>query len=293
MGRFALQESGRFALGLAGALLMAAAVSALSVAGAGHGLAAFLSATAGRLGGFARLDFGTSAISGLGAIQELAARGPVTLTLVLIGICIAVPVGVPLGLLFGAGPMRRATAPLIQIVAAAPVFCAGLALAYVGQRLLHLPAANGGPVLAGALLHPGGAAFSAVLFPALTVGLAGAGAIQLALRRAGAEAQGEPFRIGLRRLGLSTLEIERVYVAPLVFAGLFASLGEVMLALLSASVVAEWVFHCPGIADLFVKSVALGDWNMVGLILFVFALAVQISDVLGRFAVKAITQAAP
>jgi peptide/nickel transport system permease protein len=290
MGRFALKESGRFALGLLGAMAIAAAVSALSLPGATRGAGAFLAAMAERAWAFLRLDFGTSLISGTGAAQELAQRGPVTATLVLLGAGIALAIGVPLGLLFAAGPLRRTTAPLIQVISAAPVFCAGLALAYAARQLFGWPLAAAEWPAHLSATDP--AVLHAVLLPALTVGLAGTAAVQLALRRTAAEAQDEPFRGGLRRLGLSALEIDRVYVAPLVFAGLLASLGEVMLALLSAAVVAEWVFGCPGIADLFVSSVALHDWNMAAMVLFVFSLAVAVCEFLGRLAAHAIQRAA-
>jgi peptide/nickel transport system permease protein len=117
-------------------------------------------------------------------------------------------------------------------------------------------------------------------------------AVQMVLRRAASEAQEGPFRTGLRRLGLSSLEIERVYVAPLVFAGLLDGLGEVVLALLSASVVAEWVFNGHGIADLFVKAIALHEWNVAALILFVFAALTATADFVGRIAARLLLRAA-
>jgi peptide/nickel transport system permease protein len=161
------------------------------------------------------------------------------------------------------------------------VFCAALALAYAANRLLGWPLPAGAPILQ---VPRDLASWSAILPPVLTVGLAGTAAVQIALRRAAAEMGDAPFRAGLVRLGLPTLEIDRVYVLPQVFAGLLRSLGEVVLALLSAAVVAEWVFRCPGVADLFVKSVALRDWNMVALILFLFAVAAMLADFAGRIA---------
>ena len=73
------------------------------------------------------------------ALAELKAHLPLTLGLVAEGFAVALLVGIPMGLLFGAGPARRAAAPLIQIVSAAPIFCAGLALAYAAANLLHWP----------------------------------------------------------------------------------------------------------------------------------------------------------
>jgi peptide/nickel transport system permease protein len=288
MRRFALWESGRFAFGLLGALLLAAAISALSLPGASNGAQAFFAAMANRLLAFAHADFGSSAISGLGAVHELMARGPTTLNLVLQGACIAAALGVPLGLLSGTASLRNVLAPLGQFVSAAPVFCAALALAYAANRLLGWPVPSGTPV---ALLPRDIAGWSQVLPPALTVGLAGTAAVQMALRRAAAQVQDAPFREGLSRLGLPALEIDRVYVLPLVFAGLLGSLGEVILALLSAALVAEWVFQCPGIADLFVRSIALRDWNMVALILFPFAAAAMLADFAGRIAARIVARA--
>ncbi|HWA89562.1 MAG TPA: ABC transporter permease subunit [Rhizomicrobium sp.] len=286
MWRYALKESGRWALAVLGALLTAAAVSALSVPGAVAGAGAYAIAFGGRLLAFLALDFGASAISGDSVAQELAAHGPMTADLVGFGTVIAILLGVPLGLALGTGPFRRATAPLIQIVSAAPVFCAGLALAYAARHLFgwYQGVAESAPA------HLDVAALRAVLLPALTVGLAGTAAIQVALRRAASEAQDNPFRTGLRRLGLTALEIERVYVAPRVFAGLLSSLGEVMLALLSAAVVSEWVFQCRGIADLFVKSLALHDWNMAAAILLVFAAATSTAEFAGRLGACLLTR---
>ncbi|HVU19304.1 MAG TPA: ABC transporter permease subunit [Rhizomicrobium sp.] len=246
---------------------------------------------AGRLAAFVRLDFGLSAISGSGAAEELLVRVPVTLTLLLLGLFAAIVFGVPLGLLLSSGGIRRATAPIVQVVSALPVFCSGLALAYLARTVLGWPAANGTFPSVSQLLHPDESALRIVLLPAVTIGLAGVAAVQVALRRSASDIQDAPFHTGLRRLGLSTLEIDRIYVAPIVFSGLFTSLGEVALALFSAAVVSEWVFRCPGAADLFVKSVALHDWNVVALILFFFAATVQLANFVGRVAAEAVVGA--
>jgi len=275
MWRFALKESGKWVLALFGALLIAAAVSTLSEPGPAH-LASF----GRKLLDFLTFDLGKSAISGLPAVHELAAHGPVTADLVLLGALMALVLGVPLGLVFGAGRLRRAAAPIIQIVSAAPVFCACLALSYAAFHLFGLPQHDAAPRL------------MTLLLPSIAVGLAGTAAVQMALRRAASQAQDSPFRLGLRRLGLNAMEIERVYVAPRVFGGLLESLGEVMLALLSAAVVAEWVFQCHGIAELFVKSVALHDWGMAAPILLVFAAATGTADFAGRLGARLLAQAA-
>jgi peptide/nickel transport system permease protein len=279
MLEFAVRQAGRLAVGLMGAAMAAAVISAIAEPHA-PGLLPFLSAALSRLVHFLELDLGSSD-TGLPAATELGRRLPPTLLLVLGGGAVALVVGVPLGLLFGVGPARRLAAPLFQIVTAAPVFCASLALAYGAGHLLNWPLSVSLPTGA-PLLSPN--AFKIEALPILTVGLAGAAAVQLALRRAASLSNGAAFRTGLRRLGLGAFEIERLYVVPQVLAGLVASAGEIMLALLSAAVVAEWVFHRPGAADLFVKSVALHDWNMTALVLFSFAGLTFVTDFLGRTA---------
>jgi peptide/nickel transport system permease protein len=279
--RAALNESGRLALSLLGALILSAALCALSVRGSTGGARAFFDAFLGRAEAFAHFDLGTSLITGLPAADELASHIPVTAILIALGALVTAILGAPLAIL-GSTRFRRAAAPIVQIVSAAPVFVAGLALAFAANRLLGWPLGEGAFPTASDLLHPDLRAVQRVLLPALTVGLAGTAAIQVALRRAAAGEQEEPYRQGLRRLGLSALQIERFYVAPMVLAGLLSGLGDVMIAFISSAVVSEWVFRCPGAADLLVKSVALRDWNMAGLILFSFSAAVLTVASLGR-----------
>jgi peptide/nickel transport system permease protein len=289
--RVALEESGKLALGLLGALVLALAISALSVPGAAHSPRAFALAALARLLAFLRLDFGTSRITDLPAVDMLASHVPVTATLIALGALVSVALGAPLGLLFGSGGLRRVAAPIVQIVSAAPVFVAGLAVAYAANRFLGWPPGAGPFPGPGELLHPDAQALRRVVLPALTVGFAGTAAIHVALRRAAAGEQDQPYRESLRRLGLSALEIDRVYVAPVILAGLFSSLGEVVVAFIASAVVSEWVFRCPGAADLFVKSVALGDWNMAGLILFLFCALSLVIAFIGRLLGGAILRA--
>lgn len=282
MGRLLARQALRFASGLLGAVLLAAALSALSTPAAETSALNFVSAMGAHLLAMVRLDFGLSEVSGWSAFGAVAEAMPYTAGLLAMSTVVALAIGVPLGLLLGTGPVRRAAAPLIQIVAAAPVFCASLALAWISARLfgVHpLPPAGG--------LFAGNAAQTLVL-PVLTVGMAGAGAVQLSLHRAASQAQGQPWRATLRLMGLPAFEIERVYVAPQVFAGLFANLGDVMLAMVSAAAVVEWVFGWPGAAVLFVKSLALGDWDVAALLLLIFSTLKFGTDFVGALACDAL-----
>jgi peptide/nickel transport system permease protein len=194
-------------------------------------------------------------------------------------------IGAPVGILLSAGRVLRAGAPLMHIVAAAPVFCAGLGLLWLSQRVLHWTGAPRDTSFLAALMSGNldavQAELRAVALPALTVGAAGAASIQLALRRAMSQAAGEPYRRGLHAMGLGRFEIDRVYLLPQIVAGLLHSLGEVASSLLAATAVAEWVFGWHGAADLFLKSVALQDWTVVALVLLVFAALTMTAEFLG------------
>lgn len=289
MWRFALRQAGRFALGLMGAVLFAALVSSLSRPVGGGLLMRLLAAL--------RFDFGLSAISAGPAWSELSRSFPATLELAGFGAVIALVVGAPVGILLSAGRVLRAGAPLIQVVAAAPVFCAGLALLWLSARVLHWTGAAPGTSLLAALAAGNGrdaiAALEAVALPALTVGAAGASSVQFVLRRAIAQAAGEPYRRGLKAMGLGRFEIDRLYLAPEIAAGLLESLGEIVSSLFAAAAVAEWVFDWPGAADLFLKSVALRDWSVTAVVLLAFAAVTMAAEFLGSLAARLLTETAP
>jgi peptide/nickel transport system permease protein len=275
----------KFALGLLGATILAAAVAALPDRGGQYQLHTVLA----RFLGFFRLDFGISSMTGLPAAKELAAHLPATLELMTAGAVVAFLLGAPLGFLLSRGRGLRAAAPLIQLVAAAPVFCAALGLLWLAARVLHwnyapqpLPLPDLMAGSAGAL-----AALKALSLPGLTVGAAGASAVQLVVRRTESEASEEPYRQGLRLLGLGAFEIDWLYLVPQILAGLLANFGEIVLALFSAAAVAEWLFRWPGAAALFVKSVALQDWNLTALVLLVFAAISLLADFAGTIAARA------
>jgi peptide/nickel transport system permease protein len=273
----------KFVLELLGAVLLAAAVAAVPAHGGLYPRAVFA-----RLLDFLHLDFGASSISGMPAASLLAERLPATLQLMLAGAIVAFAIGIPLGVLLGRGRALRAAAPLLQIVAAAPVFCAGLGLLWLAARVLHV-SYSPQPLPWPALAKGGHTAFlalKALALPGLTVGAAGAAAVQLAVRRAESHAIAEPYRHGLKLMGLGSFEIDRLYLAPQVLAGMLASLGEIALALLSAAAVAEWLFGWPGAAVLFLKSVALHDWSVTALVLFAFAAISLTADFCGVIAAR-------
>lgn len=293
MLRFGLGQVGRFALGLLGVALVGAAISALA-ASPGHYLAAVLA----RFLDIAQLNFGTSALTGEPAVTALARRLPATLELLSVGFAVAIVIGVPVGLALSGGRALRAGAPLIQIVAAAPVFCASLALVYAAVNLFDWKDLSYTGTGFFTALFSGdtvamGHAFRVFAWPALIVGGAGAACVHLAIGRATAETADEPYRQGLRLMGLSAFEIDWLYAAPQVTAHLLSDLGEIARALIAAAVVVESVFGWPGAAELFVKSVALHDWNAVSLTVLLFASIALAAESIGNLAAHALARTEP
>lgn len=278
MQRFIARQAVRLVAGVLGAVLVAAAIAAAGESYA-RNLPGYLSAFLVHLLQFARLDFGISAITDAPALQELAQHLPPTLELVGMGFGVSLVAGVPFGLLLALRPVRTIAAPLIQVITATPVFCSGLVLAYIAVQVLRWPVSVNAAV--GAIVPPE-QLLQITALPVFTIGLAGAAAVQLALRRSTLQSSGETFRTGLKRMGLGFIEIEALYVLPQVVAGLLFGAREIVLALMSATVVVEWVFHRAGAADLFVKSVALADWNMAAILLFVFATVTFSVDFIGK-----------
>jgi ABC-type dipeptide/oligopeptide/nickel transport system permease component len=290
MWRYGLWQAGKLIASLIGAMMLAAVLATLSRHA--HGFWPMLGTYSDTVWKMIRGNFGHSSVTGHSALADVGAVLPATVQLVLAGLAIALAIGVPLGAVLGASRMLRAAAPLMQIIAAAPVFCAALGLIWLSVHVLHWPAPVAANVLPWASLDEAGAwngALRAFALPALVVGAAGAACVQLSLQRTATNVANAPYRAGLQMMGLRTLEIDLRYVVPEFAAGLLRAFGQVVLALLAAAAVAEWVFDRDGAAVLFLKSVSFGDWHVVALILLIFAGLKFAADFIGQMAAILLT----
>ena len=270
---------------IVGAVVLASLLATLSHPA--HGLWPFLTALCERIFAAVRGDFGLSSVTGVPAMASAIDMMSFTFQLLAGGAVIALLIGIPLGILLSASRALRAAAPLIQIIAATPVFVAALALIWIAVRVLHWSGVSQASALSWVdLVRFDGwsAALQAFALPALTVGAAGAASVQLSIRRAAAVAWSAPYRSGLRMMGLGALDIDLHYALPEVLAALLRDLGEIALALISATAVAEWVFNRNGAAILFLKSAALGDWNVSAAALFLFVTIALIAGFVGGMA---------
>ncbi|HEY7977618.1 MAG TPA: ABC transporter permease subunit [Rhizomicrobium sp.] len=272
MWRLWLLRAAQLIGSLVGAVVLATLLATASHPS--HGVSSFLSAFLAKLLAVLSGDFGQSATTGASAMTAALTAFPATLQLLLAGVIVALLLGIPLGVFLSASRTLRAAAPLMQIIAATPVFVAALALIWIAVRVLDWNETSQASALSWAGLMRSAdwsTALRAFALPALTVGAAGAASVQLSIRRAAVRAWSAPYRNGLRMMGLGTFDIDLRYAVPDVVAALLRDAGEIALALISAAAVAEWVFHRDGAAVLFLKSAAFGDWNVAAAILFVFA----------------------
>jgi peptide/nickel transport system permease protein len=285
MWRFGVRRVGYFILGLMGAALLAACVTSLAEP---HSVsAAFGGTLIHHFLAIANLDFGTSSVSAIPAWIELSHYLPATLELIGLGAVIAMVLGAPAAVLLSDRRAARVGTPILKLMSAVPALCVALAVLWLFENLLHwAPVAQPQSLVAAIARGNLGQIRAALLSlapPALTVGVAGAYSLQNILRRAVVHGRNEPYRRGLRALGLGRFEIDSLYLLPQVLAALVYNLGDIALSLVAATAVAEWVFDWPGAAGLFLKSVALRDWTVAGLILFVFAAITITAQLAGAF----------
>lgn len=292
MLRYALRRAALLAASLVGAALFAAAVASLGEPGATASAGTFIGALLAKAPGAFVFDLGRSTISGLAAAADAAPAFMASLELLIVGTLIAIVVGVPLGMALASSDTRMIVAPGVQLAGSLPVFCAALLIGFIFAPLMPANDGTNAPSLFSAFGAHDSDALSAALLaiaPAgITVGLAGAGAVALSWRNALDVAAAEQYRDGLRRLGLSDLEIFNFYVARHALALTLRNLPDILLALFAAAAVAEWTFAREGAGAAFIHAVALEDWPVAAIILFVIAIIRSAADFAGPLAAHAL-----
>jgi peptide/nickel transport system permease protein len=275
MLRYARSRAVLWFASLCGALLFAAAIAALAVPGISPGTALHFGSLLRELPFMLAFAPGDSIIANAPALAAAAAPLLVTLRLLLGSLPIALLVGCTLALLLAVPRTRSLFRWLVRVAGAVPLFCAALLLAI----LLDLFAA------------PGATALGPDLPLILTIGIAGAGPVARALTRVPAAVRGDGH--SLARFGLRDGQIARRRVLRQGLGCALNEAGNIALALFSASAVVEWVFGRPGAGAAFIQSVALGDWNVVAVLIMVIAGVRFTLDLLGALAGFALLGEAP
>ncbi len=219
------------------------------------------------LGALARGDLGPSFKYKDFAVSELIARGlPVTLTIGVLALLLAVACGVPLGMLAALrhnGAVDHLVMGLALAGIAVPNFVVAPVLALVfGVKLGWLPVAG---------WERGHAEYW--LLPVVTLALPFVAYIARLTRGSLLEVLQAPYIRAARAKGLSAGALLRRHALKPTLMPVVSFLGPATAALLTGSLVVEQVFGLPGVGRYFVQGAINRDYTLVmGMVVFYAAL---------------------
>jgi peptide/nickel transport system permease protein len=211
------------------------------------------------IGGVLTGDFGTSPLSGVSVSGELAAKLTVSGPLVLGAMLVAVVIAVPLGIVAAVRHRSRVgvgISGLSQLGIAIPVLWLGLVLILVFAVWLRWLPAQGFPTQGWG--RPG-RAFSSLVLPSITLGLAEGAVLLRFVRSATLGVLNQDFlrtarATGLTRTGALLRHGLRNAALPVV-----SILGLQIAALIVGTVVVEAVFNLPGVGRMLLDDVGRRD----------------------------------
>jgi oligopeptide transport system permease protein len=219
------------------------------------------------LGGLLRGDLGPSFKYKDYRVSELIARGlPVTLTIGVLALLLAVALGVPLGMMAALrhdGPVDHAVMGTALVGIAVPNFVLAPVLALVfGVQLGWLPVAGWE---AGSPRH--------LVLPVLTLALPFVAYVARLARGSLLEVLQAPYMRAARAKGLSRSVLLRRHALKPTLLPVVSFLGPAAAALLTGSLVVEQVFGLPGVGRYFVQGAINRDYTLVmGMVIFYAAL---------------------
>ncbi|WP_251453189.1 ABC transporter permease [Microbacterium sp. Marseille-Q6648] len=211
------------------------------------------------IGGVLRGDLGSSLLTGSTVASELAEKAEVTIPLGLMSLTIAIVLSVPLGVL---SALRRGRADGTalnvgaQALAAVPVVWAGMMLVVVFAVWLGWLPAQGFPR---AGWGDPGAAFRALLLPALTIGVVEGAMLLRFVRSATLQAVGQDYVRTAAAKGLTRTAALIRHGLPNVGLSVITVLGLQVAGIIVGAVVIEQLFTLPGIGRMLVADVGARD----------------------------------
>ncbi|TQJ32610.1 ABC transporter permease [Microbacterium sp. SLBN-146] len=211
------------------------------------------------IGGVLTGDLGTSLWTGTTVASEIAEKAQVTVPLGILSLLIAVLFSIPFGVI---SAMRRGradgTAMSVgaQLVAAVPVVWAGMMLVVVFAVWLGWLPAQGFPR---AGWQDPGAAFRALILPALTIGIVEGAMLMRFVRSATLQAVGQDFVRTAAAKGLTRNAALIRHGLPVVGLSVITVLGLQVAGIIVGAVVVEQLFTLPGIGRMLVADVDARD----------------------------------
>lgn len=205
-------------------------------------------------------------------VNELIAAGlPVSLTLGLSALCLAVLAGMAVGVAAGLRPGSRLDVIIMALsnlnLALPTIIAAPLMVLVFAVMLAWFPAG-------------GSDSARHFVLPALALALPYAAAIARLMRGSIAEVRLEPHVQTARAKGLSNARIVTRHMLPIAAIPLISYLGPAAAGLLTGSVVVEQIFDLPGIGRYFVEGALSRDYTLVMGVVIVYAAAILLFNLL-------------
>lgn len=224
-------------------------------------------------------DLGTSMTSSsLSVTDQLAARLPVTLSLVIVGTLVATFVGVGIGVVSAlrGGLIGRVFDASAMLGFAVPNFWLGLVLVDLFAVRIHLFPATG---FVGLGEDAGQWARSLVL-PVATLAVAGLTGIAKQTRDSMLEVMGREFITALRADGIAEWRIVVRHGLRNAAIPIVTLIGVFFIAMLGGTLLVETVFVLPGLGGLAVSSAQTGDLTTLQGVVVVFCVIVVVVNLL-------------
>ncbi len=233
------------------------------------------------VGDLARGDFGTSITTGQPVLQELVARLPASIEMVLLALLLACAIALPLGVLAATRPGSWID-QLCRLVTTAgvslPTFFTGLVLAYVFYFLLGWapsplgrldPMFSPPPLVTGLYLIDAAiagdaslwwASFRQLILPVITMALFVLAPIARMTRASMLSVLGSDFIRTARASGLAPGTVLVKYALRNALLPVVTTLGMVFGFMLGSSVVIEKVFGWPGVGSYAIDALTASDY---------------------------------
>jgi len=228
----------------------------------------------------AKFDFGPTFTFRYRTVNSiLREQGPITLQLVLLALCWAFALGIPLGViaaLASGSYVDRVVTTLIAVTMGLPNF-------FIAALLGWLLAVKAGivPVF-------GWDEWRAKILPSFVLSLVPMALIARVLRAQMIEAlESEHVRAAQGR-GLRRARIVRVHVLPSALIPVLSMTGPLLGHLVTGLFVVEWAFAIPGIGRYFIAAAGAGDYPLTLGLTAVLTLAIVIANLLSDLALAAI-----
>jgi peptide/nickel transport system permease protein len=231
------------------------------------------------LTGLARADLGESIRSGRPVTELLAERVPVTVTLALTALLVAVSIGIPLGVLAANAP----GSPVDRLALAVSLGAVATPSFWIGPMLVLLFA-----VELGLLPVAGHGTAAHLVLPALTLGTGMSGILIRMTRSALLETLSDDYVRTARAKGASRTRVLLTHALPNAATPVLSVLGLQLGAVLAGSVVTETIFAWPGLGRLVIEAIQSRDYPVVQGAVLVIATVTVLANLLADLAQAAV-----